>query len=329
MLELYMENPEIENIDEQEQTVEETNSYAEFIEHNFLNSFLSESTNEIFDAVNKLKFQNTLDYKDLTDVLVKLEAMDVSDITKVQVMEELTHLYHEWIEAESQVADHALLEYAGDPQKNKILRETMVEMEKAFNEYYKEVDFVISSLDEIHKIVSDAAKAKKVDAKAASAKVHNVYKKVDSALTTEDYKEYTRVYNTTFRKLANYCRKFSIKFNDVVMEDKKAFDKKLSAAAKKVSENDKFTAWLPSRDTGRTEKITSFNKALDDLRIDSKEATDNIIRDVQPIYNYGYSAMVYYIGNINYIRKVLGLEKENTVFYKILNKVIKTKKEDK
>jgi hypothetical protein len=245
-------------------------------------------------------------------------------------MNQLLDLYESWVEAEGEVADHSLLEYAGNAEKNRLFREVMVEMEKMFAKYYAECDFVITSLDQIVSICEKEAAKKKPDAKVAATACKKVFDKVEYELTKDEAKEYIRSYNITWAKIKKLTSKFSIKFSDVVMEDKKAFDKKLDAAAKKVSENKKFTSWLPCRELNGTEKVQKLNKALDILDIDSHDATVNIAsKYTQPIYGYAYQCLNGYIGNINFLRRKLGLERENTVFYKVLNKVFKTKKSEK
>lgn len=317
----------VENKEAKEEVTEDecVKEYADFIDENLFNSFLSEESDELLADINKLRLSDSISYQEISDIVVKMEAAEnISDVTRLTVLESLTDLFEEWVNAEGEVVDNTLLEYAGNAEKNKILRQLMVEMEKCFTQYYGEIDFVVSSLDKCLDIVEAEAKKKNPDAKSAGLKIKAVYDKVDNELSKQENKDFIKNYNATWTKIKKICNSFSIKFNDVVMEDKKAFDKKLDAAAKKVTGNKKFTAWLPTANVG-TENIKRFNKALDTLGFDNKDSVRSIVQFLQPIYGYGYQCMMGYIGNINFLRRRLAIEKEDTTFYKVLNKVIKTK----
>ena len=304
---------------------ESCKEYADFIDKHLLSSYISEDTTEIIESLNALKMKDTIEYSDISDIIVRMEGTDLSDVSKLAIMESLLDLYNEWIDAEGEVAEHSLLEYAGNAEKNRILRQLMVEMEKCFTQFYEEIDFVIGSLDSCLDIMKTESAKKDPSARNAALKIKPIADKVEHELTKQEAKDMTRSYAVTWEKIKKVCSSFSIKFNDVVMEDKKAFDKKLEAAANKVTKNKKFTAWLPTTD-GLTEKIKEFNKCADVLKLDNPEINVEIIKMIQPIYNYAFDAMNGYIGNINYLRKKLGIEKEHTIFYKVINKIFKTKK---
>lgn len=300
--------------------------YSSYIESGFLSSFLHEDTDSITKTITNLQLKDSINEGDVCDALINVQMADIGSQAKLEAMQTIVNIYAESVEMDEINESSALLEYAGNPEKNKALIKLMSEMESRLQDYYNEIDFVITALDEIAAIIKrEAAKGSKANAKDAAFKVKSVYDKVDKKLSSPENKEYIKKYNITFSALKNVCKSFGVKFNDVVMEDKKAFDKKLDAAVKKVKDNKKFTRWLPASNN-TTEAITEFNKDLNTLEVDNGDAVGQIVKYVQPVYGYAYNIMMGYIYNINYLRRILGLEKEDTVFYKVLNKIIKTKK---
>ena len=321
MLEFELENAPVVG------TREGNAEYADYIKAGFLSSFLHEDNEAIVKNLVDLQMRDSVTESDICNALVNVTVSNIGSAAKLEAMQKILDVYSEQIELDELNEASTLLEYAGNPGNNKILIRLMKEMETLFQQYYEELVFTVDSLDKIVDIVSkEAKKGDKCNAKSAAYAVEAVFKKVEAKFSDKDYKDYVKKYNTTFSALKNICNTFGVKFNDVVMEDKKAFDIKLSAAVKKVKDNKNITKWLPDRETNSTEIISQVNDALDKLFIDNKDATNSIVRYLQPIYNHAYTNINGYIGNVNYIRRVLGLEKEDTIFYKILNKVIKTKK---
>lgn len=322
MLEIELENAPVLP------TREGDAEYASYIENGFLSSFLHEDNESIVEDLINLQMKDVVTESDICNALANITVSNIGSAAKLNAMQKVMDVYAEQIELDELNESSTLLEYAGNPEKNKILIKLMKEMEERFQDYYEEVIFVVEALDEMTAAVAkEAKKGQKANAKSAAFAVNSIYKKVDTKLSSKEYKEYTKKYNTTFSALKKICNSFGVKFNDVVMEDKKAFDAKLKAAVDKAKNNKKITRWLPVNE-GTTEAIKDLNANLETLKIDNADAVTAIIKDIQPIYNYGYYSIYGYMGNINYIRKVLGLERENTIFYKIINKLIKTKKKD-
>ncbi|MBR6289262.1 MAG: hypothetical protein IKR19_08005 [Acholeplasmatales bacterium] len=321
MLEIELENAPVIG------TKEGSAEYADYIQRGFLSSFLHEDNEEIVENLAQLQLKNSITESEVCDALANISVSNIGSCAKLEAMQKVIDIYAESVHLDELNESSTLLEYAGNPEKNKILIRLMKEMESRLEEYYEEVIFCVDALDQMAATISkEAKKGDKCNAKTAAYAVEGIYKKVDSKLTSKDYKEYVKKYNTTFSALKKICNSFGVKFNDVVMEDKKAFDNKLAAAVKKVKNNNKVTRWIPT-EQGTTQIIKDLNKDLDTLGIDNKDAVQNIVKNFQPVYNYTYYAIYGYMGNINYIRKVLGLEKENTIFYKIINKLFKTKKD--
>ena len=301
--------------------------YAEYIEKGFLSSFLHEDNEDIVENLAQLQLKDTITESEVCDALANISVSNIGSAAKLEAMQKVLDVYAESVSVDELNESSALLEYAGNPEKNKILIKLMKEMEGRFQDYYEEIIFIVDALDKMADVVAkEAKKGQKCSAKAAAYSCEAIYKKVDDKFNSKEYKDYVKKYNTTFSALKKICNSFGVKFNDVVMDDKKAFDTKLAAAVKKIKDNKKVTRWLPT-ESGRTSAIDDLNKDLDVLKIDNKDAVVNLVQKFQPVYNYAYYAIYGYMGNINYIRKVLGLERESTVFYKIINKIFKTKKD--
>ena len=302
--------------------------YAEYIQKGFLSSFLHEDNEAIVENLVNLQLKDTVTASEVCDAIANIAVSNIGSEAQLEAMQKVLDVYSESVHLDELNESSALLEYAGNAEKNRILIRLMKEMESRFQEYYEEVIFAVDSLDKMADIIAkEAKKGEKCNAKTAAYAVEAVYKKVDAKFTSKEYKEYVKKYNTTFSALKKICNSFGVKFNDVVMDDKKAFDVKLAAAVKKLKDNKKVTRWLPT-ESGTTQVIKDLNADLDKLAIDNRDATQTIVKYFQPVYNYTYYAIYGYMGNVNYIRRVLGLERENTVFYKVINKIFKTKKAD-
>lgn len=330
---MYLEDTDIEKLDNEEHDIDidpseeaPTNEYAEYISKNCLNGFLSEDYSEISEKLTRLQLADKFEESAMMDIIKSLSESNLGSELKLHVLESLVDVYKNWNEAEVMVEESVILNEYDNPAKTKLMRELMSEMEKNLALFYDECTFCIGIYADMYKEIIKGKTIKNIEqAHQIVAKVKVLYDKMDSKLTTQEYKDYVKTYNTIFFKLKSICNKFSIKFSDVAMEDKKAFDQKLSKAYDKLYNNADFNFMFPKQDTTNS-KIKEINDGLDNIGIYSKSNQTDIVKYIQPVYNWTYQVCGYYFGNINFIRQKLHLEKEDRPFYKILNKILKTKK---
>ena len=307
---------------------DDTKEYADYINESCLSGFLSPEFDEINEAYTDLLTSNSISCQDISNIVAKMESANIGSNLKLMFLENLTALYASKVGDDIVKEDTVINEYAGNAERNKIFRELLVAMEKEFAEYYKDCVYSAKELNQMFDVLVSAAKAKKVDAQKAGFAIKKIYDRVDKHFTSDEYTTNGNRYAQVYNELKKTCKKFSIKFADVVMDDKKAFDVKLKSAVKKVTNDSKLTQWLSTEKDGYNAKIKELNNAIAGLRIVSADAVKEILRYVQPVYNWTYNQLMGYIGNINYLRSILGLEKEHTTFYKIINKIFKTKTTD-
>ena len=295
--------------------------YKDIIEKHFLSTFLSEG-NDLTDKVADLTIKNEVTMDDVTDFIIELNASDINDSLKLSYLERITKIYENQLIESIDETVEVFNEYAGNSKKNKALIRLMGEMEKDLNDFYDDIMIGINAMDKIRESVHRESSKENPNIVSVAREARSIEDKIKKEWANNHISKY----NATFNSLKKVCKSFGIKFNDVVMDDKKAFDKKLEAACKKATQNKKITDWMPTNPDGSTPNIVSLNKDLDELVIVNSDATRAIVSYIQPIYNYTYQSAMCYVGNINYLRKILGLEREDTIFYKVINKLLKSKK---
>lgn len=224
--------------------------------------------------------------------------------------------------------DRILNEYAGNPEVNQAFRDLSKSMTKNLSDYKDEILGYIEDLNKITDVVVAESKKKTPDVKKAIRLATEIYNNIDDKLRSNDYKKYVDTYNNDFKKLKSVCRTFGIKYNDVIVVEKKEFDKTLEKAYKDIWNNAKVDEWYPTVE-GTPKRIAEYNKAIDALLIEDRENARAITAKLHDIYVYGYRCVQSYCGNINFIRKNLKLNKINGPIYNMVNAIFKTKKKDK
>lgn len=222
-----------------------------------------------------------------------------------------------------------LLEYAGNPEYNAALRELMKEMEKGLNDFEKEILSNIDELDKIFKLVESESKKKTPDVKKIARQALASFNKINDEVKSQDYSDYIDKYNNAFKGIKKVCRKLSIKYNDVIITDKKEFDKKLEKAWKDINNNPKVKNWIMFTANDNPKNVKAFDDAIEKLRIEDNSNAGVVNEKVIAIYNWTFGLVRNYLGNINYLRRRLNLEKENGIIYNAVNKLIKTKPEQR
>lgn len=139
-------------------------------------------------------------------------------------------------------------------------------------------------------------------------KIKEMYNKYDESMGT---------LASAHRAFKAICRKFSIKYGDNAMEEKK----KLGADLDKMyKELDKY--WKKYFSTNRW--VNQYNSICDNCPI-KLAVKRNIVNEFYPFWNNLYREVVLTAGDINGATKALRLQKENGLMYKFLQKVIKSK----
>ena len=300
-------------------------NYNYLIDRFFLTSYLSEDIDELHEAFSDLEAKGNITINDISDFLVHMEGCEINDILRMSYLDRLATLYRTTVAESAIEADNLFLEYAGSASHNRILIELMTQMEKVLAEYYDYALGAVKILNNMEAILANAAKQKSPDAKQAALKVKAEFKKLKDHYNANGGLFQTRL--ATFNKLKKICNKFDIKFSDIAMVEKKAFDKKLSAAYDKIMHNKDFLHWLPTSPKHTTPAIENINDAMDTLVIDDRNAVTTMISSyIQPAYNYLYESLMGNIGIINYLRYKLHLEKEDGIFYKAINRIFRSKK---
>lgn len=312
--------------------------YASYIENNFLNSFLSTEMDYIVETISNLKLADNIDESMIIDALLNIQIANIGSSAKLESMLKIINIYKEMVAIDESNEDAILLEYAGDEEKNKILRELMQKMEICIQEWYDEIDFYLTCIDNIDlEIKKEVNKKQKINLKNLEQKILSIYKKFQKEISSKKKKNSDDNFNNTLNELEKICNDFDIEFNDIVIDDKKAFDQKLLAAANKIQNNKKVRKWLikpfsaSEQEYINPEAFDNLKNNIDKLHIIAgekyKNKVNNIVDMLDEIINYSINNFNSYCNNIIAIRQFLGLGKVNSIFFMVFNDVIKTKKD--
>lgn len=199
---------------------------------------------------------------------------------------------------------------------------------KYIGEYYYNV--IKTCSDVLDEIAGRVGKAKTSEALAAVH--HDIIKKYPER-TKAAYGEYDALKGgqgaTSFMKLRRVCSKFKMKYSDEAMEEKKKLDSELNAIRDKVLTLGREWVQIQTADgktNNKTPKLDVLQKALDDAKKVDEDYWNQIFGAIKGLYQLLCQEVGATINDIYATRKMLKLDKENKLMYKIVNKLFKTKK---
>lgn len=204
-----------------------------------------------------------------------------------------------------------LNEYSGKEIDNKRFANCMEELGK-IGKYYVQVDQLIA--EHINFIVNSLKKCKKSG--DVTKALNDCYNKAD-----ETNKKINDFYNNfqempTFRRFQSLVKKFSVKYSDVTMEEKKKwynifveYHKDMVAAVEPFD-----AKW-----------INMVNTEINKCKKLDYETTLKIVKLIQAWYDAQYKYFNYTHNNIVYVIRKLDIGFEDSFKYKMIQKIFKSK----
>ena len=204
-----------------------------------------------------------------------------------------------------------LNEYSGKDIDNKNFAKCMEELGK-MGQYYVDLDKMIA--EHIDYCVNALKKCKKeADVKKALNDAYN-----HSDATNKKINETFDKFNErpTFRRFQSLVKKFSVKYSDVTMEEKKKWEtvfKDYHLEMIKIVEpyDDKW--------------IKMINSEIDRCKKLDYQETLKMVAQIQAWYDTQYNYFRYTHGNILYVLYKLNTGFEDTIRYKMIQKIFKSK----
>ena len=205
-----------------------------------------------------------------------------------------------------------LQEYSGNEYDNKNFANCMKELDD-IAKYYVELDKVVMA--NVDFIVDALKKCKKAD--DVKKALNNAYNNSDK--TNKDLNTMWNKFNErpTFKRFKSLTKKFSVKYSDVTMEEKK----KWAEVFKKYH--------LDIVDMGKAydnKWIDMVNNEIDRCKKLDYQETMKAVQLIQAWYDCLYNYFYYTHNNILYVIYKLDTGFEDTLRYKLVQKIFKSDK---
>lgn len=296
--------------------VKKENSELEnYIENTFLERCLNPEAIELHEEAESLERGKT-SWNEVKSFVDKITESSLSDDTKAILIDEALECMrierNEIIKESGIISESVLLEYSGNENKNKEFMECLKDLEELCNFNTEKVrklsKYMKSSLTFSNEIIKSPKVFKqKVEEMRGFVKEYNEwYNKASKTIRAQ----------VTFSSFAKKVRMFNNKYAEPMMEEKKKIDSKLSKLSDEIAELVK--PWVKGGES--IDKLLSNSDNLDKIDQSYSNSFRNIAAD---LYNVLIDEANYTNNDIRYCRRDLKLEKENTITYKIVNKLLK------
>lgn len=203
--------------------------------------------------------------------------------------------------------NNILLEYSGKPENNEEYKKTLEELDEIFKLY-------VEILDLVGKHVMKCSTIKVKDDKSFHKALNDLYNDADKVNDTFNKKYSDVSEGTLYSRFDNLSKKFSVKYSNITMEDKKKYatiyNKHLEDLVKIA---DQFTEkW-----------INDLNAKLPTMRKIDAIYTDKYIQHTQIWYDAFYREFKRTSQNMRYCIFKLDTKRENTIRYQLIQKIFK------
>jgi hypothetical protein len=304
------------------------NAGAKYIEETFGQIILDEKAvaikQELIESIELVLF----DMNDTVDFINRIAEAGFSRNTNEMLVE---MVYEAFLisgqEPENINEASALLEYAGNEEKNKQFVKSLKQLEQYIVDFH---DYGVQAFavgDEFIKIMEPLKKLKDDDkgrkeAAAIGNRIQNALDNYNGRIKdgNDKFSEHYRNF-AEFKRLA---KKFNNKFSNITINDKKALDKKLDELINATLTNPKIKAWVQLEQRQPTPQYDKLVALFDDFkRVDRQTALKILNETINPYLQYQWSVLRQVIGFTNYVRKLIGSENDKKLSYKIVNKILK------
>lgn len=310
-----------------EQRKSEIINSSSIIYESFGDYALSEDATNIRNRVNEIQENGTCSLEDMNEVITMVRESNLSIAAQKNIVSKIFEMWN--TPTETEIVEEGILglgnstnRFDGDPTKNAEYIALLNEMD-AFITYMVDVmegDFAVA--DDILKLFENAAKKakKKEDLDKLLSACLNRMDKGNTTYNSATYKNYYDLY-VKFNRLS---RSFNNRYSKITMAEKKVVDAKFDQILEKLSTG-MVRDWFVFTEIGnKTPKTDRLNEAYLKLKEVDRDTAVNIAnRIVNTMYKVISSSWSQTVGNVRYMRKILGIELEGTAKWKIVHKIFK------
>ena len=303
---------------------------SELVISNISESFgeyaLSEEASVIREKINNIVLSGNCSIVEMNDIITDIRESNLSENTQRILVKKIFEAYSvndvEEMIVEESITLLGTTKFDGDPAKNAEYISLLREMDKF-------VSHIVDLLDADFDIANDILKLFENHAKKDKTK-EDIQKLLSDCLNRFDAgnKKYNKnLYKDYYEKFVKFNRiskSFNNRYSKITMAEKKVIDEKFDKILATLY-GDIVKDWFYFQEFGnQTPKSDRFQQAFLKIKeIDRDSAVNLSQRVVNPLYNYIAKCWSNTVQNINYMRRILGIELEDTTKWKIIHKLFK------
>lgn len=276
-----------------------------YIDNVFLEKCLDNETGNLY---NKVLFMEKKNWNSLSQLFIEVSESSLTDENKYDIMKE----FFDTVEYNNQISESVLLEFQGNETKNQEFIECLKDLEDLIKYFVDMMNKMDNASERLLKISEEVIKSPN-KFKQKVQECRNVVKEYN-----EWYEKASRKINgqVTWRQFDKKVAKFNNKYSQVTMEEKKKLDTKLRSVLKEIDKLVK--PW--ASDGAKVKKVIENIDKLEKIDYDYTKTFASIFGEFNGLL---IKEANYTIGDINYSIRKLGIEKENSIVYKVVNKLLK------
>jgi len=295
------------------------------ISESFGDYALSEDAQAIRSRINDIVTKGSCSIVEMNEVITSIKDSNLSESTQRFLVKKIFNIFNEADEEEFVEEGIALLgntKFDGDPVKNAEYIALLKEMDKFVAHLVDLLDADFDIADDILNILETSAKSakNKEDIDKCISNCLNRFDAGNKKYNQDLYKEYYQ----KFVKFNRIGKSFNNRYSKITMAEKKIIDEKFDKILGTLY-GDIIRDWFKfeafNNDTPKTDKLNAAWLKLKEIDRDKTVELSN--RILNPMYNYLAKSWSQTVNNVNYMRKILGIELEDTIKWKIVHKLYK------
>lgn len=297
----------------------------------FGNYVLNEEVSEIRSELSRIEESGSFSISDITSIMNRINESGADEFTKLLVLEKTFYVFSECNKEFDSVEESVYesvnlgldtIKFNGDPAKNEeyiaLLRET--ERFVAYSVELMDADFALA--DDVLVILENVVKNGK-DSSAIKKGISDCLNRFDKGNLKYDSDRFKKYYDN-FKVFQKKNRTFNNRYSKITMKEKKIIDERLDKVLLGLYQGG-IKDWFVFQQFGnKAVKMERMVKVFESLKeIDRDSGLECLERIINPLINYIARSWSATVNNVNYIRKILGIELEDTTRWKIVHKILK------
>lgn len=296
-----------------ESIIEEKSVITDYIDNSFLESVMNETAIQLKEKINVLS--EFSEYEDFSSVVESIMQSDIPVPSKILLMKETidnVFLTSSMNESDNILDESVLLEYSGNDAKNKEFIAILNELEELLSAYIKTLEKLDESMTKLEGL-QEAIIKKPASFKDNLEKARNIIEEFN-----DFHKNLFKKLNgkVTWNGFISKSKKFNNKYSEITMEEKKKLHAKLKTYIEKII--NLMDPW--SKGGKEVNKVTDN---FDKMKVIDKDYYNSFFNIFCSFYNTAFKEAQYTLNDIYYAMKILNIEREKSLMYKIIQAVFK------